>query len=76
MGPWLLSRFDELRRELAAAGTTKQFCEELRALVSPSGELSLYEAIDASNPEQWREALRALESRNGEMFLSHRIGQS
>lgn len=63
MNDWLLAKFDELRRELAAAGQTKPFCDELRALVSPDGSLSSYEAIDASSPEQWREALERMKAR-------------
>lgn len=60
MGPWLLSRFDELRRELLEAGTFNPWCDELRALVSPDGALSLYEVIDTSNPEHWRQAVERI----------------
>lgn len=68
MNGWLLERFDGLRRELAAAGTTKEFCDELRELVSPDGALSLYEAIDASSPAQWRQVRERAEPRGGEQL--------
>lgn len=60
MNSWLLDRFDELRGELLAAGTFKPWCDELRALVSPDGALSLYEVIASSNPEQWRQAVEKI----------------
>lgn len=65
MSGWLLQRFDELRRELLAAGKLKPWCDELRATFSPDGALSLYEVIDSTTPRQWREAVERMNNPPG-----------
>jgi hypothetical protein len=75
MNDWLLSRFEKLRRDLAAAGQIKPFCDELRALVSPDGTLSTYEAIDTSTPDQWREAVERVNwRRDAQLVLPAETG--
>jgi hypothetical protein len=60
---WTLERFDKLRRDLAERGLIRDFCTLLADVVSPTGALTLFEAIDLSTPEDWREALRLLGER-------------
>lgn len=57
MNAWSLARFQELRVSLKERGLLEAFLPELRRVVSPGGELSLFEAIDQSDPGQWREAV-------------------
>lgn len=63
MNAWLLEKFNDLRRDLGERGLLRDFFPVLGDVVSPGGELTLYEAIDSSTPEDWREALRRLEER-------------
>jgi len=58
---WTLARFNELRDDLLARGLFLKFCACLRRLVSPGGDLTLFEVLDTSTAEQWREAVALAE---------------
>lgn len=63
MNAWTLENFNDLRRDLDARGLLRDFLAVLPDVVSPDGELTLFEAVDLSTPEHWREAQRLLEER-------------